>query len=169
MTAISLPGVVIRLATLEDLEVLIKLRLDFLAESFRSLGDEEIKAVSTQLREYYGRNLSKDLFAVLACLEGEIISCAFLVIDERPANLSFPTGRIGTVLNVYTIPVWRGKGLATQILDEILNIARVQQVSRLQLKASATAISLYEKVGFQIEDNDFTNMVMSMLKKKTDA
>ncbi len=156
----AMSSVVYRLAEQDDIEALIQTRLLFLADSFHALSPIESENITQQLRQYFPLHLNDDLVIVLACYQEQIISCAFLVIDERPANPSFQTGRVGTILNVYTQPEWRRNGLATKVMNQLLDLAKEQNVTRIQLKAAPDGIPLYEKLGFQAEENDFLNMVL---------
>lgn len=162
MTITSLDGLVVRAATINDLKTLVKIRLVFLEDSFRKLTDNEVNSISAQLNTYYEEHLGSDMVAVLACLGTEVISCAFLVIDERPVNLSFPTGRIGTILNVYTKPEWRSNGLASKVLNRLLAIAQEQKISRIGLKATKLGLPLYQKFGFQKIGDEHIHMELSL-------
>jgi GNAT superfamily N-acetyltransferase len=57
-------------------------------------------------------------------------------------------GREGLVLNVYTTPSWRGRGVARQLMDTIIAWAADAGVVRLVLAASPAGRPLYEKMGF---------------------
>ena len=159
----NLARVEIRNAVADDIEALVAIRLSFLAEEFHPLSGEDIAFYSTQLREYYETHLGKEVFAVLAYHEETVISSVFLVVDEWPGNPRIPNGRVGTILNVYTAPEWRRNGLATQLMETIIRLAKEKQVSRIRLKASASGKPLYEKVGFLEECGEYTNMVLEKL------
>jgi GNAT superfamily N-acetyltransferase len=57
-------------------------------------------------------------------------------------------GREALVLNVYTIPSWRRRGVARYLMDTVLAWASDAGVVRLVLSASSAARPLYEKIGF---------------------
>ena len=57
-------------------------------------------------------------------------------------------GREGLVLNVYTVPGWRRRGVAKQIMDTIIAWAAEAGIVRLVLSASPAGRSLYEHMGF---------------------
>ena len=57
-------------------------------------------------------------------------------------------GREGLVLNVYTDPAWRGRGVARHLMDVIVAWAKEAGVVRLVLAASPAGRPLYEKMGF---------------------
>jgi GNAT superfamily N-acetyltransferase len=62
-------------------------------------------------------------------------------------------GRHAIVLNVWTEPNWRRRGLATLLIEEILAWARTERLDRLVLHASDEGRSVYERLGF-IQTNE---------------
>jgi RimJ/RimL family protein N-acetyltransferase len=67
----------------------------------------------------------------------------------RPAKANaFAKGRHAIVLNVFTEPEWRKRGVARLLMDEIVRWARDEKLDRLLLHASADGRSLYERMGF---------------------
>jgi len=54
----------------------------------------------------------------------------------------------GVVLNVYTEPTWRRRGLAALLMQHVLEWAEANKVKTLVLHASGDARPLYEKLGF---------------------
>jgi RimJ/RimL family protein N-acetyltransferase len=67
----------------------------------------------------------------------------------RPArDGAFAKGRHAIVLNVFTEPEWRKRGVAGLLMDEVLRWSREEKLDRLVLHASAEARSLYERMGF---------------------
>lgn len=121
--------------------------------------------IGSQLRQYYAKHLNHDFFAAFMEDEnGNIASTAFLVIFEKPANLSWPTGKTAMFLNVLTYPEHRKKGYATSIMKFLIEEAKKQGVSYIELSASELGKSVYKKLGFQEhQSTDFTAMRMSLL------
>jgi GNAT superfamily N-acetyltransferase len=70
-------------------------------------------------------------------------------ILPRPVNVStIGEGRQGTIVNVFTEPRWRRRGIASLLIQEIIIWSRNQQLDRLILHASNEGRSIYEKLGF---------------------
>ena len=137
-------------ATLADIDDLIQLRIDFLTMDQGRLSDQNEKEIRAQLKVYLAKHIPlKDFIAVIAKHPtGKIASAAFLIIQERPANPSFITGLTGTLLNVVTYPEFRRKGIASQVIGEIINEARQKRVSSIDLYATDDGRELYKKLGF---------------------
>ena len=65
-----------------------------------------------------------------------------------PRDDAFAKGRHAIVLNVFTEPEWRRRGLAQLLMQEILRWARAEQLDQLVLHASSEARRLYDRMGF---------------------
>ena len=64
-----------------------------------------------------------------------------------------PTGKKAYIMNMYTAPEYRRKGIAIHTLDLLVKDAREQGVSQITLEATEMGRSLYEKYGFvKMED-----------------
>jgi GNAT superfamily N-acetyltransferase len=57
-------------------------------------------------------------------------------------------GRQGTIVNVFTEPQWRRRGVAGLLIQEIIIWSRNEQLDRLILHSSDEGRSIYEKLGF---------------------
>ena len=154
----------VRMATLNDIKILIKVRFDYFAAEVWRVTSEQREVIESNLRQYYHKHLNIDFYAAFVEVEREIASVAFLAISEKPANLSFPTGRIGTVLNVFTYPEYRKKGYASSTMNALICEAKKQNLSYIELSASESGKPLYEKLGFkETKSGHFTDMRLSLL------
>jgi len=114
---------------------------------------------------YYSKHLNLDFFAAFAEDDkGGVISTAFLAIYEKPANLSWPTGKTGLILNVMTYPEHRRMGYAINVLNFLINGAKKHELSYIELSASGMGLPLYKKLGFkEREYSRFTDMRLSLI------
>lgn len=136
-------------ATIEDIGVLTDLRIAYLNEDLGVISNENLELMQASLPSYYEKHLNKDLMAYVARDEMDIVSCAFLLIVEKPMSPSFITGKTGTVLNVYTKPDYRKKGYAKKLITTMLEDAKAEGLSIIELKATEDGYSLYKSVGFE--------------------
>lgn len=148
----------LQLAKTNDLQALISLRLAYLRTDYAALSSEQEQQIAAQLREYFPAHLGRDCFVYLAEEQGGTAACAFLLVSEKPANPSFPTGKIGTLMNVYTLPSRRRKGYASALMERIIADSRQMGLSYLKLKATESGFPLYQKLGFSPETSDYTAM-----------
>jgi ribosomal protein S18 acetylase RimI-like enzyme len=54
----------------------------------------------------------------------------------------------GYILNVYTEPAYRGRGLATHLMKRLMGDARKRKISVITLHATEMGRPVYEKLGF---------------------
>lgn len=148
----------VRMAALEDMDLLTQGRFDYFEAEKWTVTAEKYSMIKINLRQYYHEHLNDDFFAALVENENRVVSMAFLAISEKPANLAFPNGRMGTILNVLTYPEYRKKGYATQALKVLLEEAKRQNLSYIELSASKSGKPLYRKLGFKEKPASFTDM-----------
>src|SRR5207249_2498399 len=105
--------------------------------------------------------------AVFACKDGcrdrafpfvsqEVIAGAGVIIREVPpfpirhknGEITIAEGRQGLIVNVFTEPDWRRRGLAQLLMEQIIAWSREQRLDGLVLHASDDGRVLYEKLGF---------------------
>jgi N-acetylglutamate synthase and related acetyltransferases len=149
---------VIRKAGINDINELIKIRIAYLKEDYGNISSEQIEQLKKQLKEYYINHIDRDMIAYIAEENNEIISSAFLVVIEKPANPTFISGKIGNILNVYTKTEYRKKGIAGQLLKLAINEAREMKLSYLELKSTEAGFNLYKELGFEVEHSDYVQM-----------
>ena len=49
---------------------------------------------------------------------------------------------------IYTLPAWRGQGIATALIDQVLAFLRAEGVPAASLHATDASRPIYERVGF---------------------
>ena len=145
-------------AGLSDIEALTELRLAYLTEDYGGLRDEEAAAIRRDLPGYYQTHLNRDLFAYVIREDRAIVSCAFLLLIEKPMNPSFLNGKTGEVLNVYTRPDHRRKGYAAAVMKKMLADAKKMDVTVIELKATDDGYPLYKSVGFSDDQSKYHPM-----------
>ncbi|MCR5543017.1 MAG: hypothetical protein K6F55_02630 [Eubacterium sp.] len=92
------------LATKDDIEELIQLRIAYMIDDFGSVSEVEKDGMKKQLPSYFERKLGTEFIAFVARDNDRIVSVAYLHIIEMPANSVLLNGLYGDVLSVYTVP-----------------------------------------------------------------
>jgi GNAT superfamily N-acetyltransferase len=136
-----------RLAGPGDVDALVSLRLAFLKEL--SPLPDQVPTMRGALHDYFMTHLAAgDFFAYIAESEGRIIATSGMVIHHHPPAVRNPNGRVAYIMNMYTLPEFRGRGIATALLQKLVELARQNECHRVQLHALAQGKSIYEKAGF---------------------
>ena len=149
-----------RRATLKDVDPLVALRLKFLAEiSGASESDPILRA---SLAEYFSRMIPSNEFVAFLAVEGSaIIATSGLVFHRHPPSNRNPTGREAYIMNMYTVPKYRRRGIATTLLKMLVDHARHSDCGKISMHALPQGRSIYLSAGFvPIE----TEMRLNLLK-----
>ena len=153
---------IFRKAKSSDINSLVDLRVAYLSEDLGEINTHDLKIIQRELPEYYTRHLNKDLHVYVALEDDVIVSCAFLLIIEKPMSPSFITGKTGTVLNVYTKPEYRHQGYAKQLMTMMLEDAKTHNLSVIELKSTDDGYLLYKSVGFEDACAEYHNMKIKL-------
>jgi GNAT superfamily N-acetyltransferase len=86
----------------------------------------------------------------LACLgDGRVVAGGGAIVYEWPASPGKPETHRAYVLNVYTEPAYRRRGIARRIVETIVGWCRANGLNNISLHASTYGRSLYASLGFE--------------------
>ncbi|MBP3422064.1 MAG: GNAT family N-acetyltransferase [Lachnospiraceae bacterium] len=145
-------------ASKDDIEQLVRLRIAYMIDDFGGISDHEKECMEKQLPDYFNRKLGDELVAFVAKDGERIVSVAYLHIIEMPANSILLNGLYGEVLSVYTEPEYRGKGLCTQLIRNLVDYGKKRGLGRVDLSATKEGYPIYAKVGFVDKEQRYTDM-----------
>lgn len=156
---------VVRLATVEDMEYLVRARFDYFAAEQWDMDEATRQSIEAQLRQYYAAHLGVDFFAAFVEEDNYIVSVAALCISEKPANLVVPTGKTGTIMNVLTYPAYRRRGHAARTVSLLVEEGKRHGLSHIELMASEMGRGVYARLGFQEkEPSPYTDMRLPLVE-----
>ena len=120
--------------------------------NFRKLIDEGCFSdnnIDDELEKYFSAGIAdKGLLVWLATEEEGIIGTAGVCFLQYPPSFTNPTGKIAYITNVYTRDEYRNRGIATKLLELIMEEIKAEGCKFARLHASAQGKGLYEKMGF---------------------
>jgi len=145
----------IRRASAQDSDIISWHR----ARMFQDMGDVSGRAfeilrakVRTRLEEWIDNGNYIGWLATPADEQQMIVAGAGVQLQRilpRPVDVStIAEGRQGTIVNVFTEPQWRQRGIASLLIKEIIIWSKNEQIDRLVLHASDKGRSIYERIGF---------------------
>ena len=135
-----------RKATVEDIPTLCSFRIQQLIDE----GIPQSNSIKEELARYFEEWLNTDLFVEYVKEEnGKLIASGAVIFFPFPPTFTNPKGVRGYITNMYTDPLYRGQGIASEILKLLIEEAKSRGVSRLFLSASDYGRPVYEKQGFE--------------------
>ena len=130
---------------ISDLDSFIVLRL----EQMREEGAASPESLSDALRDYYEKSLADGSFVSwIACVNGRIVATSGVSFVRKPPYPSNPTGKIGLISGMYTLPEYRRQGIASKLLRLISEEAKRNCCGLLEVTSSDAGVSLYTSFGF---------------------
>lgn len=140
----------VRRAVASDAAELAELRLELQREAGLA-GEEDRALLGDAYRAYFTARIPTGEFvAWVAKADGRLVATSGLVLTHRPPYPGNPSGLEAYVMNMYTSPGWRGRGLAKAILAELLRFIAGSPARRIWLHATAAGRPLYERAGFAL-------------------
>ena len=149
-------------ATKEDINELVRMRIAYMKDDFGSVSVHERPCMETQLPDYFERKLGTELVAFVAKDGERIVSVAYLHIIEMPANSILLNGLYGEVLSVYTEPEYRGRGLCSTLMRNLVEYGKKRGLGRIDLSATDEGYPIYAKVGFKDKEHRYRDMRMKL-------
>lgn len=138
-----------RKATSEDIEELVKTRLIVLRAANQLAEDADMPIVEQESYVYYRRALETgEHIAYLVYDDGKFIGAGGVSFYQVMPTYHNPGGKKAYIMNMYTAPEYRRKGIALHTLDLLVKAAKEQGVSAISLEATDMGRPLYEKYGF---------------------
>jgi len=145
-----LENIVFKKLNKNDKKLFISLRLIFLMDCFDTINDTERNEIENNLKTYFDSHINKKNFIrIVGEYNGNIVSTVYLIISVYPANPNLVNGKVGTLLNVYTFPKYRKKGIAKKFIEEIIKETKLIGIDCMDLKATEKGHNLYIKLGFK--------------------
>ncbi|MEN8117915.1 MAG: GNAT family N-acetyltransferase [Bacteroidota bacterium] len=146
---IDLSEIKIRRVEEQDIETMVLYRLDYLAE-LQGERDENYKLkVKKELTEYFIKMISEGSYKAVVAQSGiHPLSYGGLIVKRIPGDFNKTSYLEGEIMNMYTIPEARRKGISSLILKALLQIAKESGMSKVALHTSKDGEKLYRKFGF---------------------
>lgn len=146
---IDLSRIKIREIGTTEVELLTTYRMAYLTEMQGERSEEYQLKLKNELTQYFIQALAEDrLFAFLAEQDSEILSFGAMVLKKIPGDFNQSSYLEGDILNMYTVPFARRKGISAMILEQLLVEACRRGISKVALHTSKDGEKLYRKFGF---------------------
>ncbi len=139
----------IREATADDIPEILEQR----KRMYIDMGRDEPKALATMVstsREFLTQAIPAGFFrSWLASTNDRIVAGGAVLIVPWPSHTYDGECRRATILNVYTYPEYRRRGIARKLMQHMIEWCRNEGLAMVYLHASEDGRPLYESLGFE--------------------
>ena len=140
----------IRLATINDIDSLVELRIKLLNEANINIINYDWNKYSQVLRTFYYNGISNgSVIAYIAEQNEDIIAVSIMCFYNITPLLDNLDGKMALLSDMYTIPKYRNNGFGTSLLNYIIEHAKQLGYKKIILNATDSGRKLYEKYGFK--------------------
>lgn len=142
-------SIAIREGTTADIAEIARQRRR-MCEDMNYTDAEVLSAMVSATADYLKKAIPEGSFrSWLACDNGRVVAGGAVVISPWPAHAYDLECRRATILNVYTEPEYRRRGIARQIMEIMIAWCKQEGFARVSLHASEHGRHLYESLGFE--------------------
>ena len=146
-------AVTIREGTVADIPEIARQRRR-MCEDMNYSDDRTLSKMTVLTADYLRKAIPDGSFrSWLACDDGRVVAGGAVVISPWPSHAYDLQCRRVMILNVYTEPDYRRRGVARQVMETIIAWCKQQGFARVTLHASEQGRHLYESLGF-VDSNE---------------
>lgn len=141
-------------ATLEDIDLLTKTRIEVLRAANQLPDDTDMSEVERTSYNYYQKALRDGSHIAYLVFDGKLfVGAGGVSFFQVMPTYHNPSGNKAYIMNMYTNPAYRRKGIAVKTLDMLVHDIKDRGVTAISLEATDMGRPLYEKYGF-VKMND---------------
>lgn len=138
-----------RRAGSHDRELLTRLRLEVLRAANGLEEDVDLSRTELESRRYYETCFPEDSHAAWLVFDGEeVVGMGAVSFYQVMPTYHNPSGKKAYIMNMYTRPDYRRRGIAYRVLELLTAEAEMRQIDAVTLEATAAGRPLYEAFGF---------------------
>ena len=144
-----------RQAQPSDAELLAQLRINMRRERETLPPPDDEAAFLEENINYFRNALNTESYIGFIAFEGNAVAgTGGICLHIHPPSYGVPNGKTACLLNMYTLPGARGKGVAGKILSLLIEKAKEKDCCKIYLNASNMGKPLYQKNGFTDVENE---------------
>jgi len=82
-----------------------------------------------------------------------IVGTSGMSFVEKPPYFTYPSGKLGLLSSMFTVPNYRRMGIAKELLRRVVEEARTYGCGSVHITASDMGVKLYTAYGFKHNGN----------------
>ena len=140
---------------MEDLALLMETRIEVLRAANRLSDEADLSEVKEPSFHYYKKALGLGThIAYLIFDQDRFVGAGGISFYQVMPTCHNPSGNKAYIMNMYTSPEYRRKGIAYKVLDMLVKDAKSMGILAISLEATVMGLPLYEKYGFTKMKNE---------------
>ncbi|MFV0399486.1 MAG: GNAT family N-acetyltransferase [Oscillospiraceae bacterium] len=144
-----------RRAGISDLDNLVAIRVKVLKAANLLPDNADLSEVESESRDYYSHSLADGSHIAYLVYDGDkIVGAGGMSLYRVLPTCHNPSGRKAYIMNMYTDPDYRRRGIGRKLLDLLVQAVREEGISYISLEATEMGRPLYEKYGFIPLENE---------------
>ena len=141
--------------TLEDLDILTATRIEVLRAANKLSDNTDMSEVEKESYNYYQKALSDGSHIAYLVFDGSrFVGAGGVSFFQVMPSYHNRSGNKAYIMNMYTSPEYRRKGIAYHVLDLLIKEAKSKGITSISLEATDMGRPLYEKYGFVKMNNE---------------
>ena len=142
-------NIIYRRAGKEDVSILVDNRIKFALELSGPKEEEIINTLRSNMTNYFLKATENNsCISFIAECDGEVAGIGSIHLREVPGNFKNLSGKWGYIMNMYTIPKYRRKGICTGILNALVDAGKKLGIMAFELHATEDGEHVYKLNGF---------------------
>lgn len=138
-------------ATIDDISALVDNRILFAIELSGGQSVEDIQSLRNQMTNYFSKAIQDNTcISFIAKCDGIVAGIGSVHLREMPGNFKNPSGKWGYIMNMYTIPSFRRKGICKNILNVLVEEGKKYGYYAFELHATKEGEKVYSQEGFEL-------------------
>lgn len=139
-----------RIAAEADVDELARLRWDFRLEEAPGATRHGQATFLRACADFLRAGLREGCWTYwVALVDGHIVSHIYIQRVPKVPKPNRLDDALGYVTNVYTRPLYRGRGIGTELMGHMLAWAKAQDLESLIVWPSEASVGFYERAGFR--------------------
>lgn len=138
-----------RKAKADEIDILIELRKKQLIDE----GISPDKNIDDELKTFFHDKMENSTLIELVVEDkGEIIATGAVAFYDFPPSYTNKTGKKAYITNMYTKDEYRGRGIASKLLEMLVQETKKAGIFKMWLQASKLGKPVYKRFGFKDTD-----------------
>lgn len=136
-------------AGLNDMDLLTESRIEVLRSANQLDADTDMTAIAKESYFYYKDAISNSEHIAYLVYDGKtFVGSGGISFYRVMPTYHNPTGKRAYIMNMYTVPEYRRKGIALNTLDLLVQEAKKRNIAYISLESTEAGLPLYKKYGF---------------------